>query len=144
MTFNRFRLIAELTRDEGRLLKPYVDSVGKVTIGVGRNLTDVGITSGECDRMLDDDIARSEADLDKSLPWWRDLDDTRQRVMINMAFNMGIGGLLGFRNTLAAVQAGNWQAAHDGMLASQWARQVGERAQRLAQAMLTGEMPNQG
>lgn len=135
--FDRATLIAELTRDEGRRLMPYVDTVGKTTIGVGRNLTDVGITDAECDMMLSDDIDRTIAWLDVKLPWWRQLDPVRQRVIINMAFNMQ-GGLLTFVNTLAAMQAGNYAAAANGMLASKWATQVGQRAQRLAAMMRNG------
>lgn len=135
--FDRATLIAELTRDEGRRLMPYVDTVGKTTIGVGRNLTDVGITDAECDMMLSDDIDRTTAWLDSKLPWWRQLDPVRQRVIINMAFNMQ-GGLLTFVNTLAAMQAGNYAAAANGMLASKWATQVGQRAQRLAAMMRNG------
>jgi lysozyme len=135
--FDMSQLIAELSLDEGRKLKPYVDTVGKTTIGVGRNLTDVGISDAECDAMLQSDIGRTVSWLDRNLPWWRDLDPVRQRVIINMAFNMG-GGLLTFVNTLGAMRRADYAAAADGMLASKWANQVGARAQRLAQMMRTG------
>jgi lysozyme len=135
---DRVALIAELIRDEGVRLKPYVDTVGKTTIGVGRNLTDVGITRDEAEALLEHDIIRTVAGLNGALPWWTDLDPVRQRVLINMGFNLGIRGLLTFQNTLRAVREGRWQDAHDGMLASKWARQVGARAQRLAEMMLTG------
>ncbi|WP_197328715.1 glycoside hydrolase family protein [Ralstonia syzygii] len=135
-TFNMPALLAELSRDEGRRLTPYLDTVGKTTIGVGRNLTDVGISDGECDLLLENDVACSIAWLDRNLPWWRNLDGVRQRVIINMAFNMG-GKLLTFMNTLAAMQRGDYAAAADGMLASKWATQVGARAQRLANMMRT-------
>jgi len=135
--FDRSALMAELTRDEGRRLKPYVDTVGKTTIGVGRNLTDVGISDAECDTLLSNDVDRTVAWLDRSLPWWRQLDAVRQRVVINMAFNMQ-GGLLTFTNTLAAMRRGDYAAAADGMLASKWAGQVGARATRLASMMRSG------
>ena len=131
-------LRAELMRDEGVRLKPYQDSVGKLTIGVGRNLDDVGISQDEVANLLDNDIKRTMAELDKSLPWWRNLDEVRQRVLLNMAFNLGVAGLLGFKNTLAAIQNDKWGEAADGMLASKWAKQVGGRAQRLAVMMRTG------
>lgn len=137
--FDMPTMIAELRRDEGVRLKPYRDPVGKLTIGTGRNLDDVGISDDENNLMLSNDVGRACASLDKALPWWRNLDPVRQRVLVNMAFNMGIGTLLGFHNTLAAIQASDWQSAHDGMLASRWATQVGNRAQRLADMMLTGE-----
>lgn len=136
--FDMATMIAELIRDEGEKLKPYADTVGKLTIGVGRNLTDVGISQDECDLLLQNDVARSAAMLDRDLSWWRTLDPVRQRVMLNMAFNMG-GGLLTFVNTLAAVQKGDYNAAASGMLQSHWATQVGARAQRLADMMRTGD-----
>ncbi|VVD96546.1 lysozyme [Pandoraea iniqua] len=136
-TFDMQTLIAELSRDEGRKLKPYIDTVGKTTIGVGRNLSDVGISDAECDAMLQNDIARTVGWLDRNVSWWRDLDAVRQRVVVNMAFNLG-GGLLTFVNTLAAMRRGDYGAAADGMLASKWATQVGARAQRLSQMMRTG------
>lgn len=128
----------ELMLDEGVKLKPYRDTVGKLTIGVGRNLDDVGISQGEAARLLDGDIQRTAGALDTALPWWRNLDEVRQRVLLNMAFNMGVAGLLGFKNTLAALQAGKYEAAAAGMLASKWAQQVGQRAQRLANMMQKG------
>lgn len=129
---------AELVRDEGLRLRIYKDTVGKLTIGVGRNLDDVGISKDEAYLMLDNDIQRTSDSLDKNLPWWKTLDEVRQRVILNMAFNMGINSLLGFKNTLAAIQAGRYNDAADGMLASKWATQVGDRATRLAK-MMRGE-----
>ncbi|AET91089.1 phage lysozyme [Burkholderia sp. YI23] len=131
-------LKAELTRDEGRRARIYVDTVGKTSGGVGRNLSDVAFSDDEIDLMLSNDIERAELSLDARLPWWRNLDPVRQRVILNMCFNMGIAGLLTFVNTLAFVKSGNWNAAANGMLASKWANQVGARAQRLAQMMRTG------
>ena len=129
---------AELVRDEGLRLKPYKDTVGKTTIGIGRNLDDVGISKDEAYLMLDNDIQRTSDSLDKNLPWWKTLDEVRQRVILNMAYNLGINSLLGFKNTLAAIQAGRYNDAADGMLASKWATQVGDRATRLAK-MMRGE-----
>lgn len=138
-------LIRELTRDEGLSLKPYRDSVGKMTIGVGRNLDDVGISPGEAEIMLRNDIARAQADLDRELPWWRGLDPVRQRVLVNMTFNMGIGsrgpkpcGLLSFSSTLELIHLGRYLEAAQHMLDSKWARQVGARAERLALMMRDG------
>jgi lysozyme len=131
---------AELARDEGRRLKPYTDTVGKLTIGVGRNLTDRGLSDGEVDHLLDQDIALSEAELDKVAPWWREMSGVRQRVLLNMHFNMGWPRLSNFKNTLGAMQAGDYAKAADGMLASVWAQQVGQRAVRLAKMMRTGEV----
>lgn len=131
-------LIRELIRDEGLRLKPYRCIAGRLTIGVGRNLDDVGISHGEAEILLRNDVARTEADLDAKMPWWRRLDPTRQRVVVNMAFNLGIGGLLGFKRTLRAMEAGEYLDAAQGMLASKWAKQVGPRAVRLATMMRDG------
>lgn len=130
---------AELVRDEGLRLKPYKDTVGKTTIGIGRNLDDVGISRDEAYLMLTNDILRTSDSLDANLPWWKTLNEIRQRVLLNMAFNLGINSLLGFKNTLAMIQAGKYEEAAVGMLSSKWAGQVGARAQRLAEQMVKGE-----
>lgn len=135
-------LVQELRRDEGVMRKPYKDTVGKLTIGVGRNLDDVGLSDDEMDYLLKNDIKRVEADLDRALPWWREMSPNRQRVLANMCFNMGLGnskrGLLSFRNTLEKMRTGDYAGAARGMLASQWARQVKGRAHRLADLMRAG------
>jgi lysozyme len=136
---NTAALLDQLIQHEGLRLKPYKDTVGKLTIGVGRNLDDVGITEDEARMMLAADVGRTNAALDRAIPWWRNLDGVRQRVIADMAFNMGVAGLLTFKNTLAAVKEGRWDDASDGMLASKWARQVGGRAVRLARMMETGD-----
>jgi len=135
--YDAAKLKAELTLDEGRRSRIYVDTVGKVSGGIGRNLTDKGFRDNEIDLMYQNDIAETEAWLDRNLPWWRSLDPVRQRVMMNMAFNMQ-GKLLTFVDTLAAMKRGDYAAAADGMLNSLWARQVGARATRLAAMMRSG------
>lgn len=134
-------LIPDLQRDEGCRLSAYLDTAGVWTIGYGHAYVHPGTvwTQAQADAQLVADVAHTEASLDIHLPWWRSLDDVRQDVLAEMAFNMGVSALCQFKNTLGAVQRGDWQAAHDGMLASLWARQVGARAQRLAAQMLTGE-----
>jgi lysozyme len=132
-------LIEQLKRDEGLRLTPYLDSVGKTTIGYGRNLSDEGITREEADMLLMNDIERTTNDLSKHLPWVASLDPVRQAVLLNMAFNMGIHGLMSFKNTLALVQRGDYAMAALGMLHSEWASQVPARAQRLAKQMELGE-----
>lgn len=131
-------LKAELVRDEGLRLKAYRDSVGKLTIGVGHNLDDVGITYAAAMQMLEDDILDVMGQMDAQIEWWATLDDARQRVLANMAFNLGIKGLLGFQHMLAAAKVGNFEEAAEQMLSSKWATQVGARAVRLAQMMRTG------
>lgn len=135
--YDPIKLKAELSLDEGRKSRIYTDTVGKVSGGIGRNLTDKGFLDNEIDLMYQNDIAETEAWLDRNLPWWRQLDAVRQRVVMNMAFNMQ-GKLLTFVNTLAAMKSGDYAVAADGMLASKWAAQVGARAMRLANMMRDG------
>lgn len=136
---NREKLIAQLSIDEGRKPRIYRDTVGKWTGGVGRNLSDRPFFENEIDLMLNNDITLVEVQLDDKLPWWRTMTDARQNVLLNMCFNLGIDRLLGFKNTLAYMKAGNYNKAADGMLSSLWAKQVGDRAKRLAATMRTGE-----
>ena len=128
----------QLARHEGVRLAPYRDSVGKLTIGIGRNLDDVGISEAEARVLLENDIIVVLADLDRQLPWWRTLSETRQLVLADMCFNLGIRRLAGFQKTLAAMQQGDWTTAAREMLDSKWAEQVGRRAQTLAQMMQAG------
>lgn len=128
----------QLKRDESVVLKPYKDSVGKLTIGVGRNLDDVGIDAGEAEYLLRNDILRAGLSLSAALPWTDSLDEARRGVLLNMAFNMGIHGLLTFKNTLSLIQNGHYAAAAVAMLDSKWAAQVGARAHRLSQQMEQG------
>lgn len=144
----------ELSRDEGERLTSYLDSLGYWTIGIGhlidpklgadpapfgRDLRFGGSITGEQSAtLLEQDIAEKQAELDKHLPWWRDMDEVRQRVITNMIFNMGMKRLLGFANTLAKMKDGDYAGAASGMLKSRWAGQVHARATRLAKMMETG------
>jgi lysozyme len=132
-------LKARLRISEGLKLRMYLDTVGKRTIGYGHNLDAKAISLRAAEIILADDIQDALDDLDKFLPWWKTLDPIRQTVIADMSFNMGMGGLLTFRNTLRAIQEGRWRDASEGMLASKWARQTGQRAVKLARIMLTGE-----
>jgi len=127
-----------LIKHEGLRLKPYRDSVGKLTIGIGRNLDNVGITEDEAELMLKNDIDRSIYDLNTHLSWWSTLSPVRQMVMVNMCFNLGIFGLLEFKQTLASIQSGDFEKASQRMLESKWADQVGNRAIELSQMMRRG------
>lgn len=150
-TFGMALLTSELTRDEGSKAKLYDDASGKtiaagmtirgkITGGVGHNFSDDGLSPDQIDYLLQGDIAGVLQELDKNIPWWRGLDATRQRVIINMCFNMGWTGLATFTQTLSNVQHGAYSAAAQGMRESRWATQVGARATRLCSAMETGVM----
>lgn len=131
-------LKGELARDEGIEFKPYRDTVGKLTIGVGHNLDDVPISHAAAMQILEDDIVRTMGELNRVAPFWSSLDDVRQRVLANMAFNLGGDGLAKFVKMLAATKEGDYDRAADEMADSQWARQVGSRAVRLISMMRTG------
>lgn len=136
---NEQKLLDALSLDEGRRARIYTDTVGKVSGGVGRNLTDKGFRQDEIDLMLRNDIAESVAELDRVAPWWRGLNDARQNALVNMMFNLGATRLMGFKKFLAALQVGDWAKAESEMLDSKWARQVGSRSTRLALLIRTGE-----
>lgn len=140
---NRDAMTRQLRLHEGERLKPYRCPAGKLTIGVGRNLDDRGITAEESAFLLASDIAREERELIRALPWVAGLDEVRQRVLLDMAFNLGLSGLLKFKQTLATIQAGDYQRGATMMLDSKWAQQVGTRAERLARMMVTGKDPRE-
>ena len=124
--------------DEGLVLHAYRDSLGYLSIGCGR-LIDARkggrITVPEAMMLLDHDIARVEAEVRARWPWFDALDAARQDVVLNMAFNLGVAGLAGFRVTLGHIEAGRYAEAADAMLRSRWASQVHDRADRLAAVM---------
>lgn len=135
---DRLALSKQLSIDEDRRKRIYVDTKGKITGGVGRNLTDRGFSEDEIDLMLKNDIDEVEKQLDAHLPWWRKLNDARQNVIANMCFNMGIDKLLGFKKTLELMNAGRYDAAALEMMDSDWAKQVHGRANRLSDTMRKG------
>ena len=141
MTWQENPLPRLLVRHEGIRLRPYTDTVGKLTIGIGRNLDDKGITEDEALYLLRNDVEEARRGLDKAIPWWLWLDEVRQAVLLDMAFNMGVRGLLGFIVTLPLIQEGRYAEAADAMLKSKWARQVKGRAAELAVMMRTGQWP---
>jgi lysozyme len=135
---NRDLLITELKRDEGVELKAYQDTVGIWTIGIGRNLQDVGVSMDEAEYMLANDIDVAVGELQRTFDWFEGLSDARQRVCVNMCFNLGLSRLLGFKKFIAAMAIGDWKTAGVEMLDSKWARQVGARSTRLRDLLLEG------
>lgn len=137
----RNALIHQLILHEGMVLKPYKCTSGKLSIGVGRNLDDRGITEAEAELMLSNDIDDFSDRLKREIPWMAELSPVRQRVLLDMAFNLGISGLLKFKRTLKAIRAKQYEKAAEMMLDSRWATQVGQRAKRLSKMMATGHIP---
>jgi lysozyme len=128
-----------LIRHEGLRLKPYRDTSGKLTLGVGRNLEDVGITREEALLLLDNDIARVRHEVERAFAWFSRLNPARRDVVLNMVFNLGLSRFRRFRKVIAAIKARDWEQAAREMLASLWARQVGRRARELAEMMRRGK-----
>lgn len=134
-------LIKELERDEGRVLHAYQDHLGYWTIGIGRLIDKRkggGITNEEADYLKRNDIVKIQAQLDQNLSWWRNLDPVRQRAIQNMCFQLGIGGLLKFKTSLALIKAGDWPAAGRNLRQSLWYDQTPERAERVVKMIEKG------
>ena len=138
MKYNREELIDQLIDHEGMELEVYEDSLGIATIGIGRNLVDRGITEDEARFLCNNDIDIVERELVAEFPIVAELDSIRQRVLIDMAFNVGIPRLTGFRKMWAAIHCGDYSEAAVEMMDSKWARQVGRRAERLSSMMELG------
>jgi len=159
---DRTRMGVQLVLHEGIRLKPYRDTVNKLTIGVGYNVQDrgladmerilgrrvilaQGITESEALKVLDADIRSYENAVIKAFPQYVHLDEVRQRVVLDMAFNMGYRAL-SFKNTIRCVILAEYDKAADNMMLSKWADDVGDgpgkqfdRAERLSLMMRTGE-----
>ncbi|MFA5282030.1 MAG: lysozyme [Candidatus Cloacimonadaceae bacterium] len=148
------RMKEQLLRHEGLRLKPYRCTAGKLTIGVGRNLDTKGFSQTEAFMLLEHDILQCERQILDEIPKiYLQLDVVRKSVLLNMCISipqsrfaslrepcyLGINGLLGFKNTLAFIKAGDWVRAANGMLASKWAKQVGRRAIELSELMRKGK-----
>ncbi len=128
----------DIIRDEGMLLKPYHCSAGKLTIGVGRNLEDNGISTQEALLLLENDISRAANELDRAMFGWRDFSEDRQRALLNMCFNMGWPRMSEFKKMIVAIWNGDWDTAAAEALDSKWATQVGQRAFRIAALLREG------
>lgn len=127
--------------EEGFSQKPYRCTAGKLTIGFGFNLDDTGLSREECLLVLRHRLDNLVREIVKRLPWYRNLNHARQAVLVGMAYQMGLAGMLGFKQTLAYAEAGQYEAAAAGMLASKWARQTPPRARRAAYMMRYGRFP---
>jgi len=139
------RLINMLKRHEGVETHAYVDTVGKVTIGVGRNVDSeggLGLSEEEINFMLSNDIARVEDELHGSFDWFIGLNGPRSDAMINICFNLGMPRLKKFKKALAAMESKDYTLASIEFLDSRWADQVGQRAIELSIMILEGKYSN--
>jgi lysozyme len=135
-------LSRQLKGDEGVKSCVYQDHLGFWTIGVGR-LVDgrkkgAGLRPDEITYLLNNDIDDRINALTKALPWFQDLDDARKGALLNMAFQLGTEGLLGFERTLSLIRDGKYENAAAAMLQSKWAQQTPARAKRMADQMRSG------
>ena len=139
---NRDKLHKSLVAHEGFRTLPYIDTTGHISIGVGHNLSAKGLSRSMVWTLLDQDIADALSEMDH-YPWFAGLDDVRQRVMVEMMFNMGPGTFATFRLLIAAMAEQRYASAALEMMHSTWAAQVGTRATHLAEMMRLGKDPEE-
>ena len=128
----------DLILHEGYRSKPYVDTVGKITIGVGYNLDDNGLPSKIIEELLDMTMTEAIENAQSFIRNFDDLSDNRKAVLANMAFNLGLNRFRGFKRLRTAVETSQFDLAAMEMLNSHWAKQVGQRATYLAEKMKNG------
>ena len=131
-------MIDQINRHEGFRAKPYDCPAGKLTIGYGRNIEDMGITMTEAEYLLVNDLTRSQTELTNSLPWYKGLSHRRKQAMLNLHFNMGTGTLSKFQKFLKAMSESDYSTAKAELLNSKYAQQVGKRAQEVAEQIVNG------
>ena len=128
-------LIEQLKRHEGLVLHAYTDHLGFWTIGYGRLIDERrggGLSEEEAELLLRNDVQRVTDEVERRLPWVRGLSEPRRQALCNMAFQMGVAGLLGFRKMLAAMRSGRFDRAAREALDSRWAKQTPTRAEEVA------------
>ena len=135
------KLVAMLKKHEGVRRFGYADSLGNLTVGVGRNIDErggLGLSDSEIEFLLKNDIARVREELKSNFPWFHNLNKARKDAMIDICFNLGLTKLLKFENALAAMAEEDYITASNEFLDSRWAKQVGNRALELAEMIETG------
>lgn len=133
------KLIEQLKIHEGFRSNVYTCSGGKKTLGYGRNLQDIGISEEEAEMLLKNDIYEATNQLLNAFPWMATFSDVRISAMINFTFNVGIGTVRKFSNTIEYLKNEDWEAAADEMMDSKWAEQVGDRAIQITEQIRTGK-----
>lgn len=131
-------LIDQVKRHEGYRQHVYKCSAGKNTIGIGRNLDDVGISEEEAEYLALNDLVKAAKQLNATFTWYNSLTIRRKQAMINLVFNLGITKLLKFEKFLTAMRSADYSAAGAELLNSLYAKQVGKRAQEVAQQIEKG------
>lgn len=137
---SRQKLRSLLIQHESYRQYAYTDETGHITIGIGRNLNDRGISLNEALYLLDDDILYFTTKLSSALPCWSKLNDARQIALVDMCFNVGVQGLLNFKEMIEYLNNGEYQKASDEMMNSRWKDEVKERANCVAEIIRTGEI----
>ena len=122
------RLSKQLLYHEGIRLKPYRCSADKLTIGIGRNIEDVGITEEEAFYLLNNDIQKVVEQCQRNFEWFDGLNDLRKEAIVNLVFNMGFGKFLQFKKTIKHIENEEFELAGAELLDSRYAQQVGQRA----------------
>lgn len=132
----------QLTGDEGKRRTVYADSLGLLTIGIGRLVDDrkpgAGLRDSEIEFMLQNDVEDRINSLHDVLPWFQNLDDVRKGALLNMSFQLGVEGLLGFKTSLGLIRDGDYDEAARQLLKSKWAEQTPARAKRISEQVRTG------
>ena len=132
------KLLEQLKRQEGYSTKLYSCSAGKLTIGWGHNIEDLGISGAVAELMLSEDVAVAY-DAAMTMDYWDSLNPARQDCITNMIFNLGLPRFMGFKNMNAALFLGDYEMAADEMENSKWYTQVGDRGRELEAQMRNGE-----
>lgn len=136
------KLINMLKSHEGVETHAYVDTVGKTTIGVGRNIDPVGglgLSPREIDFLLQNDIDRVEVELVDAIPWIVYIEGPRMDALVSICFNLGLTRFMKFKKALAAGAFGDWELCADEFMDSRWATQVGQRAVEVTDLIRRGD-----
>jgi lysozyme len=128
--------------DEGLRFKPYKCTAGKLTIGYGHNLDDLGISQRVADLLLKEDAEIADIACYKIFgEQYENWSENRRLGWLNLAFNLGHGRLLQFRNTIRAARIEDWPEVEKGLRASLWFKQVGKRAERVIKMVCYEKFP---
>ena len=133
------KILEQIERHEGLELKPYRCTSQKLTIGIGRNLEDVGISKEEAYLLLENDVKTVQKQIKTYMPWASNLNSARHAALTNFVFNVGIGTALKFENAMEALKASDFGTAAEERLDSKWANQVGQRSTEISRQIKTGE-----